>query len=146
MHLRRDPLPSEHHNPYEARLQHEGHSGFISQHVSEEIASSTGEGAPVCPELKLQGNTRGHTEGNIEKEKTAPETCVAIVLLIFRPYPAGFKEYQKETHADCCNRPEDMEHCREGELHPRECNSIRKAIHRKVLFLIFQASFLKEVI
>jgi hypothetical protein len=36
--------------------------------MSEEIASGSGEGAPVCPELKLQGNACGYTEGDVEKK------------------------------------------------------------------------------
>ncbi len=72
-----DPFPPEDHDPDEAGLQHEGHGRLVSQHVSEKIAAGPGECAPVGPELKLHGNARDYTDGDVEKKKAAPEPGMA---------------------------------------------------------------------
>jgi hypothetical protein len=104
--------------------------------MAKKIATSLSEGAPVRAELKFHRETRGHTNGDVKKKKTAPESGLTIIGLIGCSDPAYFQKNQEETQTDRGHRPENVEHGGKCELHSGKCNCIRKAIHIAIPLMI----------
>ena len=68
-----DFVPTKKHDGYECGLHKECHDALDGQWCTEYIAHKPRVIAPVCTELKLEYQSRGHTYGKVYSKEFHPE-------------------------------------------------------------------------
>jgi hypothetical protein len=96
MHAARDSAPPEVHDAHEPCLQHEGHRTLETEYVAEIVAAEGGERRPVGAELEFQRQATDDPNGEIEHEKTRPETGVMVVVRIAGSQPQRLDRHQEQ--------------------------------------------------
>jgi hypothetical protein len=87
VHGPRHALPAEYHDAEEARLEHERHGAFETEHIAKESPRDLGESRPVGAKFELQRQSGDHADGKIQQEEAAPKARMVIPGDIFGAQP-----------------------------------------------------------
>ena len=115
-----DLVPAVDEDGQEAGFEEEREDGLGRQRCAEDVAHVLGVVGPVGPELELHDDSRGHADGEVDREQLDPEAHHAVVERIVpgEPHPAQNHEHACQTDGE--RREDVMEAHGQPELDPRQ--------------------------
>ena len=109
-----DLAPTEEHEGDEGRFHEEGQDAFDGERRTEDVADEPRIVTPVCAELKLEDDTGGYADGEVDAEEFLPELGGGFPKLIagaiIHSFHNGHHECESEGEGDeepviaCCER------------------------------------------
>ncbi len=72
------PVPTEKHDGDKGGFQKKSNDAFNGKGCTKDVAHKPAVIRPVCAELKLQNNSRGNTNGEVNTENLLPERVVCF--------------------------------------------------------------------
>ena len=111
--------PAKEHEGYKGGLHEESEDAFNSKRCSEDVTYKPRVVAPVGTKFKLQDDTCGHTNGEVDTKELLPKLRGSLPKLITSAVVDGFHDGHHEGKSESEGDKQPVIACRKGKLGSR---------------------------
>ena len=106
----REAVPTEEEQTNKSRFQEEGHQAFNGEWRAKNVTHIVGVVGPIRAELKFHREACGHTDGEVDAKKLAPEPGHVLVHLLAAYDVSEFHHDKHEGQAKRERHEDEMVH------------------------------------